>query len=624
MNADNVVVESKQCPECGGGLAEDAVFGLCPVCLLRQGVEESPAQTGQPAARTTPPGFVAPEPRDLTPLFPQLEILKLLGQGGMGAVYKCRQTKLDRPVALKVLPDHSGEGSFADRFAREARALARLDHSGIVHIHDFGDADGLHYFIMEYVDGIDLRQLLHKGPLAPEQALSIIGQIADALQYAHEEGIVHRDIKPENILLDRRGRVRLADFGLAKLVGPSPIERSLTGTHQIMGTPHYMAPEQFEKPNQVDQRADIYALGVVFYEMLTGELPLGQFVPPSHKSRVSPRIDEIVLRALAREPERRFQRIDELQAALAALQAPREGTPVIGKVPSVPFSCAGFASELRGRIHLEDQELVLEFQRFVFGCLPLRINESRIPLKEIESIQVSGSWGLTITLETQRLAPLAQVPTAQGGRLVLLVKADDREAAGRFLKALNRVLPSEVFPPADAALASLLEMQVRLPAAFLMAVGIATLLHSFIVFMLPVYKRYYGEEVLVVYGVAGAEMLVGTLIVMGARRMLRLQRYEFAVVAACLAFLPVSFAAFAGIPVGCWALAVLRRQQVKLAFLGRPEPESITPKVLQPAGPVQRKARSILGNLYSLMFESRVRPEDQETSLGDNLPRSAE
>jgi tRNA A-37 threonylcarbamoyl transferase component Bud32 len=250
-----------------------------------------------------------------------LEILELLGQGGMGAVYKARQPKLDRLVALKILPAGAGaDAHFAERFNREARALARLDHPNIVRVHDFGDSGGFHYFIMEYVEGVNLRQLMRARDLKPEQALKLIPQICEALQYAHDEGIVHRDIKPENILLDKKGRVKIADFGLAKLLARTPADFTLTATHQVMGTPHYMAPEQMEKPLTVDHRADIYSLGVVLYEMLTGELPLGRFAPPSQKAPVDARLDAIVFRALAREPEWRYQHVRELQTDLESIE----------------------------------------------------------------------------------------------------------------------------------------------------------------------------------------------------------------------------------------------------------------------------------------------------------------
>ncbi len=187
----------------------------------------------------------------------------------MGIVYKARQRTLDRLVALKVMPpDVARDPGFAERFTREARTLARLQHPNIVAIHDFGTSDGLYFLLMEYVDGANLRQAIRSGALTASQALAIVPQICDALQYAHENGVVHRDVKPENILLDRAGRVRIADFGLAKIVQRTPVDVTLTRAGQVMGTLHYMAPEQYRTPDAVDHRADIYSLGVVFYEML--------------------------------------------------------------------------------------------------------------------------------------------------------------------------------------------------------------------------------------------------------------------------------------------------------------------------------------------------------------------
>jgi len=288
-------------------------------------VKTSANQSDIPTNVTPPAGLVSPEPEELARQFPQLEILELLGQGGMGVVYKARQRQLDRLVALKILPPQIGQTeAFAERFTREARSLARLSHPRIVIIYDFGHTEaGLYYFIMEYVDGTDLRRVIQTGELSATEALKIIPQICEALQYAHEEGIVHRDIKPENILLNRKGQVRIADFGLAKLLdrpvtGPTSM---LTKVGQQMGTPHYMAPEQIEHPSEVDHRADIYSLGVVFYEMLTGELPLGRFAPPSQKAQVDVRLDNVVLRTLEKEPDRRYQHISEVKTDVEAISA---------------------------------------------------------------------------------------------------------------------------------------------------------------------------------------------------------------------------------------------------------------------------------------------------------------
>ena len=307
------------CPKCGSPLGRNAPAGVCPQCLMELGL---PSDAGGKAGRdgaatsTTPPGgFIPPEPEELSEQFPQLEIVALLGQGGMGAVYKARQKQLDRLVALKILPPAVGpDPAFSERFTREARSLAKLNHPNIVTVYDFGHTDrGLYFFIMEFVEGTDLRHVIHAKELTPEQALAVVPQICDALQYAHEEGIVHRDVKPENILLDKKGRVKIADFGLARLLDRAATALTLTQLGQRMGTPHYMAPEQVEHPHDVDHRADIYSLGVVFYEMLTGELPLGRFDPPSRKVHVDVRLDEVVLHTLEKEPARRYQHASEVK-----------------------------------------------------------------------------------------------------------------------------------------------------------------------------------------------------------------------------------------------------------------------------------------------------------------------
>jgi predicted Ser/Thr protein kinase len=276
-------------------------------------------------------GFEPPSVPEIAKLFPQLEILDLIGHGGMGAVYKARQPGLDRVVALKILPVRAkNDPAFADRFTREARALAKLSHPNIVAVYDFGQAGSLHFFIMEYVDGPNLRQLEATGKLSPREALRIIPQVCEALQFAHDEGIVHRDIKPENVLVDKKGRVKIADFGLAKLLDQRPQGFRLTGTKDVMGTPHYMAPEQVENPQAVDHRADIYSLGVLFYELLTGELPLGRFGPPSSRVqdvKIDVRLDEVVLRALEREPDRRYQQASQVKTDLENIAGSAGRTP---------------------------------------------------------------------------------------------------------------------------------------------------------------------------------------------------------------------------------------------------------------------------------------------------------
>jgi serine/threonine protein kinase len=320
---------SRLCPSCGKPLAPDAPQGLCQECLLKAGFP-----TGADAGGKSP-RFVPPSIDELAPKFPQLEILASIGEGGMGAVYKARQRQLNRVVALKILPPGIGGPAFADRFTREAQALAQLSHPGIVTLYEFGQADGLFYFLMEFVDGVNLRQLLQNGRVSPREALAIVPQICDALQFAHDQGIVHRDIKPENLLLDRRGRVKVADFGLAKLVatkdeptlsgGAAASSGGLTEAGRVMGTPSYMAPEQINHPAEVDHRADIYALGVVFYQLLTGELPGRKIEPPSRKVQMDVRLDEVVLRALEREPERRYQHAGEVKTHVESIVASEHG-----------------------------------------------------------------------------------------------------------------------------------------------------------------------------------------------------------------------------------------------------------------------------------------------------------
>ncbi len=252
---------------------------------------------------------------------PDLELLELLGRGGMGYVYRARQRKLEREVALKVVaPDPERQADFTERFAREAQVLARLNHPNIVAVHDYGQDGSFCWLVMEYVDGSNLRDVIRAGELEPAEALALVPKICDALQFAHDQGVVHRDVKPENILLDTDGCVKIADFGLAKLIGTPTALVTLTGSRQVLGTFRYMAPEQLDHPLEVDHRADIYSLGVVFYEMLTGEIPMGRFDPPSLRSAASLEVDGVVLRALEKEPERRYQRASEVKSDLESLE----------------------------------------------------------------------------------------------------------------------------------------------------------------------------------------------------------------------------------------------------------------------------------------------------------------
>ncbi len=312
------------CSRCGKKIPASAAEGWCTCCLL------AAAATASEGPGTTRGGWVPPSLDRVAPAFPNLEIVELIGVGGMGAVYRARQPKLDRWVALKLLPECSGsDPAFGERFLREARVLARLSHPNIVGVYDFGQNGEFCYLLMEYVDGVNLRQAMRAGKFSPTQALALVPQVCSALQFAHNAGVMHRDIKPENILLDAQGRVKLADFGIAKMLGEPTGDPALTLTGTSVGTPQYMAPEQIEQPAHVDHRADIYSLGVVFYELLTGELPLGRFAAPSAKTPLDARIDDIVLRALAKERELRQQSADEVRTAVE-----RVGVGFSAEVPS--------------------------------------------------------------------------------------------------------------------------------------------------------------------------------------------------------------------------------------------------------------------------------------------------
>jgi tRNA A-37 threonylcarbamoyl transferase component Bud32 len=311
--------------------------------------------TGEPAAAQPPL-----PPEQIAPHFPQLEILECLGRGGMGVVYKARQKTLNRFVALKLLaPERVREAKFAERFTREAQALAALNHPNIVTIYDFGQAGGFYFLLMEFVDGVNLRQLLRARKFTPEEALAVVPPLCDALQYAHDRGIVHRDIKPENLLLDKDGRVKVADFGIAKMIEPEggradlPVSPEIGAAQQhgptgVVGTPSYSAPEQQTDPHRVDSRADIYSLGVVFYEMLTGELPGKRLEPPSRKVQIDVRLDEVVLRALERNPDLRYQQASEVKTMVETIV----GTPPDAPQPAVRASQARQGLDYRSKATL--------------------------------------------------------------------------------------------------------------------------------------------------------------------------------------------------------------------------------------------------------------------------------
>ena len=265
-------------------------------------------------------GWQPPTLEEMQAMLPQYQFVSLLGRGGMGAVFKAVQVTLDRDVAIKVLPGDlvadDDDAQFAERFKNEARTMAKMNHPAIVNVYDFGETKtGLLYIVMEFIDGTDVAQMIaSQGKLPEDYALSITAHVGDALQYAHTHGVIHRDIKPANILINMDGAVKVADFGLAK--AHDAAEGGLTKTNMAMGTPDFVAPEALISGIPLDGRADLYAMGVMLYQMLTGEIPRGIWAMPSTKLGTDPRFDGIIAKAMQTDREVRYQSAAELRQDL--------------------------------------------------------------------------------------------------------------------------------------------------------------------------------------------------------------------------------------------------------------------------------------------------------------------
>ena len=287
------------CTSCGAALAESQarrIGALCPDCMLRFAGEEG------------------------LPEFPGVEIVSTIGKGGMGVVYEAVQSRLGRRVALKVLSPHLAfNAAFMRRFHAEAHLLARLHHPNIVTVHDMGVHGGLPYILLERVEGKSLRVLLKQGPVAAPRALEIAAMVCDALDCAHGAGIVHRDIKPENILIDERGQAKLVDFGLA--LSANVEERKGTRSRFKVGTPLYMSPEQIRQPEDVDGRADLFSMGVVLLELLTGKLPRRTARGPSIPRTVPVRVAGFLKKMLAADPRKRVASAKDARTLLQSLRA---------------------------------------------------------------------------------------------------------------------------------------------------------------------------------------------------------------------------------------------------------------------------------------------------------------
>lgn len=376
--------------------------------------DDQPADS-QKRSHSPPPSFIPPPIYELQELIPAYEFLEFIDRGGMGAVYKARQPHLDRMVAVKLLPPSLAEdASFEKRFRREAKTMAKLNHPNIVSVHDFGETTQGHlYIVMEYIEGSDLRHMIFHRTLKANQILPIINQVCDALQYAHDHGIVHRDIKPANILFDKNGVVKVADFGLAKPSDPdiaSELSRvSMPGVS--VGTPAYMAPEALED-TEIDHRADIYSFGVVIYEMLTGGVPMGAWQPPSKTNGTDQKYDDVVNRAMQANREDRFQQAGDISHAFDSEQFSVDGT-------TLPPSPAAKTNSLRTPLWIALGALILT----ILGTLAFSWNG--------ESFSFPGSGGKTSNslLSTSEFEAVSREMAAwvftKGGFVQIRTSAED-------------------------------------------------------------------------------------------------------------------------------------------------------------------------------------------------------
>ncbi len=448
--------------------------------------------------------------------------------------------------------------------------------------------------------------------MSPEQALAIVPQICEALQFAHNEGIVHRDIKPENLLLDKKGRVKITDFGIAKMVGMEPGKQVLTGAKDVVGTPHYMAPEQIEKPATVDHRADIYSLGVVFYEMLTGELPLGKFAPPSQKVQVDVRLDEVVLHALEKEPSRRYQQVSQVKTdveTISGTQPPAAGFAAKGG--PAPLLATPSDKTTSNKVIIPALLMAIFFG--VFGAHRFYVGKIRTAFLQlglwcgcvlliIACATTGGMWQPTLGI-VLGFSIFGSVIWATIDWILIVCKAFTDGQGKRITHWVHphngdlktgpspMAGPPSTPPPGGAAAPALTSPNppppahekmpvsgtgiIVAPAVGLMIGALWKLLSALVaLFVLSGHNRWL-EPMLrdfgigPFFGIASVSLVLfkiipALLILFGAFQMLQLRSYAWAMAAAILSIVACSLV---GLPMGIWALIVLARQDVRETFI---------------------------------------------------------
>jgi serine/threonine protein kinase/uncharacterized membrane protein (GlpM family) len=458
------------CPQCQSPIS---ATGECHACLFQLGLSNSASASAHQAQIQ----LTLPTIEELADQFPQLEIRKLIGRGGMGAIYQARQTTLDRDVALKLIArEVSNDPMFVERFEREAKTLAKLSHPNIVTVFDFGRTkDGIAYLIMEFVDGVNLREAISTRSVGSDDALTLVSTMCRALEYAHSKGVVHRDIKPENILLGEDGSLKIADFGIAKIVDANR-PHTLTATRQILGSLHYLAPEQIESPEQVDHRVDLYALGVVFYELLTGQLPLGNFEPPSSVvPKLDKRIDSIVLKTLSRKPIQRYQNAQQLgsdiqQVLTGGAISGSMNPPLQSHAVGVPFECEamGGLANIHGLISATPECLKIEYRvsDAFFGSMKSRLQTVEIPRGQLMNATLkTGVLSCSMSIVASSAVALGKLPDAETGRVQLKIAKSDRRLALQVLDTIG-------FPSTGDSYLSFSDEHLVTPAILMMVCGV--------------------------------------------------------------------------------------------------------------------------------------------------------